>query len=368
MSDYLVAYPPRKQKLHFAPSARFRDDTWTPSYILKLQKNDDQGVYTQYRQVHLPQIDASFLRAGREILSLGIQTLYGRNKFLFMMNTPTMNGSPPSMIRRGQEWTRYRPKPRKPFDDEDGAYGKAIQQAISEIERQVPRTQLRGWAYYDQFLRFIYEIGPGNAALLEHVTFDGTVIERDVPDDDDPPPPGLLEDDLVDSLRLYMPFILRFCTNLKHLVIYARPARYSEAWIEGEGRAAIFESKLRPVLEKEVIKIGTLQTLKVYSYLPDAETEAFHTVNFAVPTIKLIHDRYVERKNAATKKPCPSDEVAEMDDGNVLKCEFCAEDHVWAECYNLCGFCGAYGHFHWKCRERKRAWTVWNREESGKAM
>lgn len=32
------------------------------------------------------------------------------------------------------------------------------------------------------------------------------------------------------------------------------------------------------------------------------------------------------------------------------RCHFCGQaDHVWAECYNLCGVCGEYGHFKSSC-------------------
>jgi len=27
-----------------------------------------------------------------------------------------------------------------------------------------------------------------------------------------------------------------------------------------------------------------------------------------------------------------------------VHCGFCGEGHIWAECYNLCNFCGGFGH------------------------
>jgi hypothetical protein len=32
-----------------------------------------------------------------------------------------------------------------------------------------------------------------------------------------------------------------------------------------------------------------------------------------------------------------------------LCCGFCGEQHIWEECYNLCNFCGGFGHFRKAC-------------------
>lgn len=75
-----------------------------------------------------------------------------------------------------------------------------------------------GWLYFDKFLRFLHTIGVENSALIKRVKFTGIVKLHECP--------GLCyhrqdgcADDLLKSLRLYIPFILKFCTKLETLTI-----------------------------------------------------------------------------------------------------------------------------------------------------
>lgn len=76
---------------------------------------------------------------------------------------------------------------------------------ISQIECKVKRTKLSGWAYYDNFLRFLYFISGSNAAFIPDLMFSGIIklhtCSRDGCD-------GRCDDDLVESLELYGPFLV----------------------------------------------------------------------------------------------------------------------------------------------------------------
>jgi hypothetical protein len=102
--------------------------------------------------------------------------------------------------------TFQRPNPFKP--KRDARYTRKINDAISYIERQVPFQVLPGFVYFDQFLRFLYEIRPKRAALIKNLTFTGMVLIYS--HDDDP----RKEDHFVMSLRLYTPFIIALCRGL----------------------------------------------------------------------------------------------------------------------------------------------------------
>ncbi|KAF8850568.1 hypothetical protein BDZ45DRAFT_751570 [Acephala macrosclerotiorum] len=77
------------------------------------------------------------------------------------------NESPPSHYRTVQ---MVRPYPSKPPPTEDLIY-----LTLSEIRDREPETSLAGWVYYDHFLRFLWTIGPKNAALIKTLRFSGVI-------------------------------------------------------------------------------------------------------------------------------------------------------------------------------------------------
>jgi hypothetical protein len=152
---------------------------------------------------------------------------------------------------------------------------------------------------------------------------------------------------------VYTYFILEFCTSLEKLVLYAEKDHFDNE--SGEG----FERALKPMIENDISRISTLKTLEAfteYYYTPEWSNRRHRKFDidrlgdFAVPTIQLIKNRYVENTKRAQEDRENADPSATKDE--TLKCHFSGEEHIWAECYNLCGFCGRFGHFHWSCKER----------------
>jgi len=211
---------------------------------------------------------------------------------------------------------------------------------MDQIQNSTHWENLIGWAYYDHFLRFLHSIGPEKAAMIRTLVFSGVVIHDDHPSDDD-----LLRDGLLQSLRLYLPFIMKFCTGLEKLVMYE--GNYGDTdehpEFDEDGNLIItpnsFEMALRPFIENYIWRISTLKQLQVFSNDED------RIVDFAVPTIERVRKRWLQRRDSI------ADNVAERIRAESLvkegvystQCGFCGEgDHVWAEFHNLCSFCGDY--------------------------
>lgn len=177
--------------------------------VIPTQKSDEDGDYTLLTKVYFKAIDASFLRVCKQIYNECIEVLYGKNNFAF--------GTADEHYHHGRLWYGEQGRGsslliRKPAANND----KALTRAKFHIIHKDQCADLPGWLCYDPFSRFLWTITISNAATLGSLTFTGRVKTHHCK----PLSCGTqVCEDLVQSLQLYIPFLNKFCTNLKHLTI-----------------------------------------------------------------------------------------------------------------------------------------------------
>jgi len=274
---------------------------------IEIPRQDDDGAYTEFRDVHRALIDAACLRTNHKIYDTYINFLYSTNNFYFGMTKASVQRSPPTMLLKGKDFKVWRPRPYKPGFDAQGNADRAL--AISQISNQVYIKALSGWAYHDPFLRFLYTIGPKNAARLKHITFSGTVKihtcrawicgEH-----------LICDDDLGSSLRNYIPFIIALCTGLEKLTIRAKEDENIDPVFQplDVGMPATREDVLRPIFEKELRSITSLKKLEAVGRV-EWEREG---LEFADETIAWFENRERHRilRELETEKTKQQDKIA----------------------------------------------------------
>lgn len=118
-----------------------------------------------------------------------------------------------------------------------------------------------------------------------------------------------------------------------------------------EGMPATREDVLKPIFEKELRVIPSLNKLEVVGNV-EWEREG---LEFADETIAWFEDRERHRilRELEAEKAKQQEKIAGgVETAGEVKCDFCEEGHLWAECWNLCNFCGGYGHFRNHCPEK----------------
>ncbi|KAN0106133.1 hypothetical protein V8E51_009009 [Hyaloscypha variabilis] len=76
-------------------------------------------------------------------------------------------------------------------------------------------------------------------------------------------------------------------------------------------------------------------------------------LEFVAPAVQWFKERTRKRVYDAVEEMRLRSEAEETAKTVKPTCGFCGEDHVWAECYNLCSVCGEFGHFRRTCPMRK---------------
>jgi hypothetical protein len=171
------------------------------------------------------------------------------------MNDPSIHNSPPTLLRTGE---LIRPNPRK-FHVDKSTKARVVQ-LVAQVARKQFLYRLNGNIYYDPFLRFTYAIGSPNTALIRKVSFSGHVKLHSRQDRDSWVPAA--EDDLVNSLRLYIPFFVKFFSSLEHLTLYATGDN-DVLYELPEGAPKTVKQAILPLLEGELRLIPILTTLRV---------------------------------------------------------------------------------------------------------
>ncbi|CZR64052.1 uncharacterized protein PAC_13949 [Phialocephala subalpina] len=219
------------------------------------------------------------------------EPMHRASGFIFQMVNKHYHESSPSFFRGVGE---CRPNPRKPSA---ANWNCAIAWAIPKTEKKHRLLRLLGWVFYDYFLRFLWTIRPSKAAILRSLDFGGIPLR----DSRVPRPP--------------------------HPLRPGEPTNRDEA--------------LLPLLETDLRNILSLEKLHVVD-------ENRQTLDVAKPTIVWIKGRGIERARveAEEKQRLRMQELVMMKE---VQCNFCAGNHIWAECLNLCSFCGIYGHFCRTC-------------------
>lgn len=210
---------------------------------------------------------------------------------------------------------------------------KSVKQYFS-LEGRASIECLPGYAYYDHFLRFIHVIGPENAARIKNLNFSGTVIRHRCNEKQRAGKANY--DDLLKSMRFYIPFIIEFCKDLEKLVINAaEDTTHEDTWtIE----PTTHEDAILGFLENDLRNIPTLKVLEV----PGS--------SFAEPAIAWFKERAARRMREATEE-CEKKKLTDLAASLKAHGRYCGEGHIWAECHNLCNFCGGFGHFRKDCQK-----------------
>jgi hypothetical protein len=306
------------------------------------RRYDRDGKFFEMREVKKPAIDATLLRTCKDFYNNGILILYGKNVFAFEMNDYSYRQNPFTLVGNS---IQFRPAPEKPVLRSTN-WDAEVQEGIIQTRLGRPVEMLTGWVYFDPFLPFLRTIGTDNTAMLKHLTFTGVVKLHECSWSEC----TRCEQDLVMGLRLYIPFITNLCTGLEKLTITCLNdqviPRYGRD--PGDPSPATCEEALRPLLENELRQIRTLVNLEVINvqFVTTGEHGAyeFRRAGFAIPSIDWFRK---QDNRAPDQKEHYLEEVA--DEPKKITCDFCGENHVWAECYNLCGFCGRYDHFRSTC-------------------
>ncbi|TGO67882.1 hypothetical protein BOTNAR_0034g00420 [Botryotinia narcissicola] len=207
----------------------------------------------------------------------------------------------------------------KPFESFEPHFF-AVHDAIRLIENSGTPVLEDCWgaySYHDHFFRFLQAIGKEKAGMLKTLKFSGTVILH-VCEGNGPThgPNGLKESlcskDLVDTLRLYVPIINRFCTGLEKLVIEVKKDPHTDWSLLlvldplNSGRS-VHQQYITSLLEGELRKLKTVKILEIYKVFevkddasaadPPVDTperKEFmkrEKLDFAEPTIEWFRDR-----------------------------------------------------------------------------
>ncbi|KUJ14235.1 uncharacterized protein LY89DRAFT_736283 [Mollisia scopiformis] len=309
--------------------------------VIETHQTDEDGEYTQLNYVYFKAIDASCLRVCKQFYQEGSSLLYGNNSYAFGMVNKHYHTSPPSYFHGSGE---HRPDPRKPLATHLTG---AIARSMPKIHKRSHVKSLPGWIYYDSFLRFLWTITPRNTAMLRSLIFTGNVKIHHC--DRSLCPAGGCEDSIIKSLRLYIPFFNTFCPNLKYLAIQAKEdvVQPGPPYPLRPGEPANRDEALQRFLD-ELRNIVSLQKLVVID-------ESQQPLQIAKSTMEWFNHRTNERARAEAADrqkliPSTKEKVKTLE----TTCKFCGGEHVWPDCWDLCNFCGVYGHYRSTCPELQK--------------
>lgn len=237
----------------------------TLSTIVSEQRYDSEGKYFVLHKVYRQMIDATLLRVSKSICTQATKMLYGGNVFRFSMTEISKKGYSRMMV--GDE---LHPKfKRLSWQNWTQNFKAIIQNAIDEVERQVPTLNLSFYVYHDHFARFLHAVGSAKAAMIKDLHFNGVIKVHLC--DLCGAGRNTCEEDLIDNLKVYIPLINKFCTNLQNLVINIREDYKDSGYgsnVDLEARRLEADLKLRSILENEFRELKTVRSLKVYRLEP----------------------------------------------------------------------------------------------------
>ncbi|KAF7891041.1 uncharacterized protein EAF02_001366 [Botrytis sinoallii] len=203
------------------------------STIITKKHHDSEGAYFMLHKVYRSMIDATILRVCKAISVQGTKMLYEKNTFQFSMTQVTTTACPGYLVSGKVHKPRVVLKHRKrkqldyiPIPDMPNHNG-YLPMAFRAIETQSSLFDLEEYLYHDHFIRFLRVIGPAKAAMIKKLHFHGIIVTHECQGPDLLRNPAQnrqdvhfkCEDDLYDSLFLYIPLINKFCTSLQTMVI-----------------------------------------------------------------------------------------------------------------------------------------------------
>ncbi|KAM0130979.1 hypothetical protein ACHAO1_007572 [Botrytis cinerea] len=245
------------------------------STVIREQRYDSKGKYFALRRICRHLIDATILRVCKSIGDQGTKLLYAANEFEFLTTKTGELGASDSLVKRVlypnspsmREFCQGRDDP-----EAVDVRQKIARDAIIIVENRTPVLDLDVDMHQDLFVRFLRAIGPCKAAMIKTLHFTGQIKEHHCsPDSSCTKIDKYCQDDIIESLLLYITLIKRFCTNLQKLVITirkdydtsdsfrSRPTQFD--WNERETHSY---ARLQNLLETEIRGLSTVQHLQVY--------------------------------------------------------------------------------------------------------
>ncbi|TGO67883.1 hypothetical protein BOTNAR_0034g00430 [Botryotinia narcissicola] len=269
------------------------------STVIHEQRYDAQGKYFVLRRVCRPMIDATILRVCKSICDQGNEILYAGNEFKFLATKTGKLRAPDTLFEdrlypntgsirsfcQGRDCQEARKRRREMAVD-----------AINIIENRTPVVGLYFDMYHDPFVRFIRAIGPSKAAMIKTLHFSGPVKQHYCSQDSSCTKcTKECEDDLIESMLLYVTLINKFCTNVQKLVIIvSRDYQTSNTFRGGrvsydeDEREREFCTRLQGLLDNQIRKLNTVQHLQVSL---DGQTE----IECAKDTVAWFSERARQR-------------------------------------------------------------------------
>ncbi|TGO33236.1 hypothetical protein BHYA_0258g00030 [Botrytis hyacinthi] len=282
---------------------------------------DQEGTYFEFRKVYRPRIDATLLRVCKSFRDNATKLLYKENVFHFTTMDWSATGSPISWIdhenARARDIPEFEMITQRPLQEvsllltrlhETGPFESfepdsfAVNDAIRFIESSgtpVLEDCWSAYSYHDHFFRFLKAIGKERAGMLKTLKFTGTVILHVCEGSGSTHAPNSLKQslcskDLVDTLRLYIPIINRFCTGLERLVIEVQKdpdpdlqLLFDLGFLDS-GSSVLQQQYIASLLEGELRKLKTVKILEVYKVF-----EAKEDASTADPSVNTPEPRKI---------------------------------------------------------------------------
>lgn len=249
------------------------------STIITKKHHDSGGAYFLIHKVYRPMIDATILRVCKAISVQGTRMLYEKNIFQFSMTQVRIAGCP-GHLTLGQ--VHKNNVTLKPFTQRWSDYGSnpngCLLMAFRAIEKKFSTYDLADYLYHDHFIRFLRAIGPAKAAMIKKLHFRGRIVthkcggyERRLD----------CEDDLYESLCLYIPLINKFCTSLQAMAIGIGEDKVYFPISLIQSRATVMFQALDELLKT----LKTVHRLQIYQW---KEAEPNYTIIEPGP-VKITH-------------------------------------------------------------------------------
>ncbi|TGO52431.1 hypothetical protein BCON_0141g00020 [Botryotinia convoluta] len=133
------------------------------------------------------------------------------------------------------------------------------------------------YSHHDHFFRFLQTIGKEKAKMLKTLQFSGTMVLHKCHGSSlMHSPKSTCPKDLVDTLRLYIPIINRFCTGWEKLVIEVQKDPHADRPLLlslglSDSRRIVHQQYITSLLEGEVRKLKTVRTLEIYEVFGDED-------------------------------------------------------------------------------------------------
>lgn len=292
--------------------------------IVAQARQDRQGNYFELRKVYRPRIDAALLRVCKSFRDSATTMLYAENVFQFPTMDWSETGSPGSWVDGKAEEDQIRGRhmllelPSVIINPDNWPFGGtqpdsfAVKDAIRFINTpSTPKLEncLLSYTYHDHFFRFLHAIGKEKAGTLKNLSLSGRVVLHRCTGTDLCHGSGTLpcRKDLIDTLRLYIPIINKFCTGLEKLVIEVEEDPHAQllelfAMDVSGSLEDIFRKSVSSLLEGELRNLKTvkiLEVMKVESVIPAGSIENHlhkrqvikKKLDLAEPTIAWFKER-----------------------------------------------------------------------------